>query len=374
MKTTTMGIIFANIYASSLGDLTNKRTMASLPYGGRYRQIDFALSNMTNSGIRHIGIVTKHNYKSLMNHIGSGQEWDLNLEEGGLQYLTPFSQGHSGSYRGKLEALNSSIDFFKFSDEEYVILSDSAVLCAADLKKILESHIESGADITVTVKSGVANGVKQLDMAVKLGKDNEVTDIAVDYCASEEYMASMGIYVMKREYLVRGVIEAVAHARYHFERDLVMYNFAKCGAKINAYKFDGVVLFNESTREFFKNNLSLLEPEIRHGLFRQENLTIYTTVRNEVPSYYGESSEIDNCIVADGCNLEGKAEHSVLFRGVSLGKDVKVRNCVIMQDCQIGEGAELEYVILDKNVVVSPGKKLYGTMEHPLIFKRGETV
>ena len=374
MKTTTLGIIFANIYASSLGELTNKRTMASLPYGGRYRQIDFSLSNMTNSGIRHIGIITKHNYHSLINHIGSGQEWDLNLEEGGLQYLTPFSQGHSGSYRGKLEALNSSVDFFNYTDEEYVILSDSAVLCAADLQDILESHIESGADITVTAKKGVANGKKQLDMALKLNEKGEVEDIAVDYCAPENYLASMGIFVMRRDYLVREVTEAVAHDRYHFERDLVMHNFAKHGAKINVYEFGGVALFNESTQEFFRNSLKLLEPEIRHGLFNQDNLTIYTTVRNEVPSYYGVDSQIDNCIVADGCNLEGEAEHSVLFRGVTLGKDAKVRNCVIMQDCQIGEGAELECVILDKNVVVSPGKKLYGTMEHPLVFKRGETV
>lgn len=374
MKTTTMGIIFANIYASSLGELTNKRTMASLPYGGRYRQIDFSLSNMTNSGIRHIGIVTKHNYQSLMNHIGSGQEWDLNLEEGGLQYLTPFAQGHSGSYRGKLEALSSAVDFFTYSSEEYVILSDSAVLCAADLRAIMDSHIASGADITITAKAGIANGKKQLDMALKMDGNNQVTDIAVDYCAPEGYLASLGIFVMRRDYLVREVTEAVAHARYHFERDLVMYNFSKCGAKINVYEFQGVALFNESTQEFFQNSLMLLEPEVRHGLFHVENCTIYTTVRNEVPSYYGVDSEIDNCIVADGCNLEGEAEHSVLFRGVTLGKNAKVRNCVIMQDCEIGEGAELECVILDKNVTVSPGKKLFGTMEHPLVFKRGETV
>ncbi len=374
MKTTTMGIIFANIYASSLGELTNKRTMASLPYGGRYRQIDFSLSNMTNSGIRHIGIITKHNYQSLMNHIGSGQEWDLNLEEGGLQYLTPFAQGHSGSYRGKLEALNSAIDFFTYSNEEYVVLSDSAVLCAVDLREILEAHINSGAEITAVVKEGIANGKKQLDMAVKVNKENQVTDIAVDYCAPEDYLASMGIFVMRRDYLIKEVTEAVAHNRYHFERDLVMYNFAENGAKINIYKFQGVALFNESTAEFFRNSLKLLKPEVRHGLFNRSNRTIYTTVRNEVPSYYGEESEIDDCIVADGCNLEGKADHSVLFRGVKLGKGAQVRNCVIMQDCEIGEGAELECVVLDKQVVISPGKKLYGTMEHPLVLKRGETV
>ena len=149
---TTMGIIFANIYDSSLGELTNKRTMASLPYGGRYRQIDFSLSNMTNSAIRHIGIITKYNYQSLMNHIGSGQEWDLELGEGGLEFLTPFAMGHNGSYRGKLEALDSAMNFLKISTEEYVVLADSGVLCAINLEKIVEAHAASGADVTVVVK------------------------------------------------------------------------------------------------------------------------------------------------------------------------------------------------------------------------------
>ncbi len=374
MKTTIMGIIFANIYASSLGELTNKRTMASLPYGGRYRQIDFSLSNMTNSGIRHIGIITKHNYQSLMNHIGSGMEWDLNLGEGGLEYLTPYAQGHTGSYRGKLDALNSAMNFFRYATDDYVVLSDSAVLCAADLREVVDAHIASGADVTVVAKEGVANGKKQLDLAMKLDETGKVKDVAVDYCADKDYVASMGIFVMSREYLIHEVTEAVAHNYYHFERDLVMRNFAENGAKINPYIFRGVALFNESTAEFYHNNLMLIDPEIRHGLFNRPGFAIYTTVRNEVPSYYGDASEIDDCIVADGCTLEGKAERSVLFRGVKLGKNAQVRNSVIMQGCQIGEGAELECVILDKDVVVSPGKKLYGTMEHPLILNRGEIV
>ena len=188
---TTMGIIFANIYDSSLGELTNKRTMASLPYGGRYRQIDFSLSNMTNSAIRHIGIITKYNYQSLMNHIGSGQEWDLELGEGGLEFLTPFAMGHNGSYRGKLEALDSAMNFLKISTEEYVVLADSGVLCAINLEKIVEAHAASGADVTVVVKDGICNGQKQLDLAVKVDADDRVTDVAVDYCAGEQYLASM---------------------------------------------------------------------------------------------------------------------------------------------------------------------------------------
>lgn len=370
----TMGLIFANIYDSSLGELTNKRTMASLPYAGRYRQIDFPLSNMTNAGIRHIGIITKYNYQSLMNHISSGQEWDLDLGEGGLEFLTPYAMGHNGSYRGKLEAIDSASDFLKNSKEDYVILSDSSVICAMDFNEVVRRHVESGADVSVIVKAGVCNGEKQLDMAVKADEDGTVTDIACDYRAESGYLASMGIFVISRELLIREATNAVAHNRYHFERDLVMHGFAETGMKIKAHTFEGVALFNESPTEFFRNNLALLDPQIRHGLFGRPNLTIYTRVRDEVPAYYGEHSEIDDCIVADGCKLEGNADHSVLFRGVQLCKNANVKNCVILQDCVIGEGVELEYVILDKEVVIHAGAVFRGTPNHPMIFKKGEIV
>lgn len=369
-----MGIIFANIYDSSLGELTNKRTMASLPYGGRYRQIDFSLSNMTNSGIRHIGIITKYNYQSLMNHVGSGQEWDLELEEGGLEFLTPFAMGHNGSYRGKLEAINSAMAFLEAAKEEYVVLADSGVLCAIDFNEVVEAHIASGADVTAVVKDGIGNGKKQLDLAVRVDENNRVTDVAVDYCAGSNYLASMGIYVLSREFLMRESTEAVAHSRYHFERDLVMHGFAELGMKLNAFRFNGVALFNESTAEFYHNSLALLDPEVRHGLFGRPNRTIYTKVRDEVPAYYGAHSDIDDCIVADGCTLEGAAKNSVLFRSVSLGEGAQITDSVIMQNCVIGAGAVLDCVILDKEVVVRPGAKLKGTKDHPLVFKRGEIV
>lgn len=371
---TALGIIFASIYDNHLGDLTDKRTMASVPYGGRYRQIDFALSNMTNSGIRHIGIITKHNYKSLMNHIGSGQEWDLDLEEGGLEFLTPFALDHNGVYRGKLDAINSAMNFLAISQEEYVVLADSAILCAIDFRDVIKSHIESGADVTAVVKDGVSDGKKLIELGIRVDAENKVKDILVETNADSRYLASMGIFVMRREALMQAVAQAVAHDRYHFERDIVLHGFNDCNQTINVYCFDEVALFNESLSEFYKNNMALLDTEVRQGLFKRPNLTIYTKVRDEVPSSYGENSEIDNCIVADGCVLCGKAENTVLFRGVKLEENAFVRDSIIMQGTVIGEGADLNCVILDKDVVVRPGKKLCGTKEHPIVLKRGEIV
>lgn len=368
-----MGIIFANIYDSSLGELTNKRTIASLPYGGRYRQIDFTLSNMSNSGIRHIGIITKYNYQSLMNHIGSGQEWDLDLEDGGLEYLTPFAMGHNGSYRGKIEALNSAIKYLENALEDYVVLADSNVLCNIDLEKVLQNHVDSGRDVTVVVKEGIANGVKQLDLGIKLDKKGQVADMAVDYCAKPDYLASMGIFVISRELLIFFVKESVARSRYRFERDFLLKQFNDKNLTVNVYLFPGVAMFNESTQEYYRNNLALTDPETRHALFRGDRI-IYTKVRDRVPSYFGEHARIDDCMVADGCVLEGSAEHSVLFRQVRLEEDARVQHCVIMNDCTIGAGAELACAILDKDVVVRPGVRLVGTMENPIVVKRGEVV
>ena len=368
---TTMGIIFANIYDSSLGDLTNKRTMASLPYGGRYRQVDFSLSNMTNSGIRHIGIITKNNYQSLMNHIGSGQEWNLELMEGGLEYLTPFSTGNNARYRGKLEALHTAMSFLEFSKEEYVVLVDSGVLCAMDFRPVVQAHVRSGADVTVVVKKGVCNGEKQLDLAVLEDENGRIVDVVCDHCPDENYIAGMGIFVMRRDYLMQQVADAVAHCQYRLEREFLVPKFHSKKLTMNAFHFDGVALYNESTKEFFDNSMALLKPEVRKGLFGNPDLTIYTKVRDEVPSYYGEDAEINDCIVADGCKLEGEAERCILFRGVQLGKGAEVKDSIIMQDTVIGEGAQLKYVILDKDVTVPAGAKFKGTKNHPYVVKRG---
>ena len=328
---------------------------------------------MSNSGIRHIGVITKYNYQSLMNHIGSGQEWDLDLEEGGLEYLTPFALGHNGSYRGKLEALNSAMVFLENSLEEYVILADSNVLCNIDLEKVLERHVASGKDITVVVKEGIANGTKQLDLGIRLDEQGQLADVAVDYCAGPEYLASMGIFVISRELLIYFVKESVARSRYRFERDFLLKQFNDKNLTVGVYSFEGVAMFNESTLEYYRNNLALTDYDTRHNLFRTDR-NIYTKVRDRVPTTYGENAQIGDCIVADGCQLDGEAEHSVFFRQVRLGEGAQVKNCVIMNDCSIGAGAELYCAILDKDVVVRPGVRLIGTPENPMIVKRGEIV
>ena len=365
-----MGIIFTN--DATMGELTNKRTMASIPFGGRYRQVDWALSNLSCAGIRHIGIISRHSYQSLMNHIGDGEEWGLELEEGGLEFLTPYAQSTVGTYRGKLESLNNAMDFLEYGDDDYVVMIDSAVLSNVDLVDVVNAHVASGKDVTVVCKSGIANGEKQLDLALKVD-NGEVSDMVVNYVADKDYLASMDIFVASKSWLIKQVKEMIARDKFHMDRDLVMGGWQHGVVSVNVYEFGGIAMFNESVEEYFQNSMALLKKDVRDNIFNGCH-PIYTKVRDRVPTYYGEDCEIEDSLIADGCFLDGEVEESILFREVTVGKDAEVENCILFNDAVIGEGAELKYCILDKNVTVTPGAKLIGTKKNPIIVKRGETV
>ena len=324
----TMGIIFSNIYDNNMGELTAMRTSASIPFGSRYRQVDFVLSNMANSGIKSIGIITKYNYQSLMDHLGNCEEWDLKLGDG-VRFLPPYATGHTGAYHGKLEALQTAMPVLERSDADYVVLSDTTVLCAINFRLVVEEHIRSGCDITVIAKAGIAN--------------------------------------------IEIIRESVPRGKYHLERDYLLPQYNEGKLKIHVYPFHNVVMFNDSTVEYYKNSMRLLDEDVRHGLYRSE-VPIYTKVRDAVPTLYGENGRTPNCLVADGCHLFGCAENSIIFREVEIEEGAEVRDCVVMQGAKIGAGANIQYAILDKNVAVRPGTRLLGTPEHPLIINKGAIV
>ena len=366
-----MGIIFAN--DATTGVLTEKRTMASLPFGARYRQVDFALSNLSCAGVRHIGIISRHSYQSLMHHVGSGEEWGLELGEGGLEFLTPYAQSTQDVYRGKLDSLKAAEDFLTFGDDEYVVLIDSAVVSNFDLNAVIAAHIASGKDVTVVTKSGICNGVKDIDLALKLNDAGEIVDIVCDCKASENYLASMDIFVASKPWLINMVQQAAAHGKSHLDRDLIMGGWQDGSVSLNVYAFEGVALFNESELEYYINTLALLKKDIRADVFGGAH-PIWTKVRDRVPCYYGEEVKMENVLVADGCILEGEVEDSVLFRQVTVEEGAEVEDCIILNDCVIGKDAKVKYAILDKDVIVTPGAELCGTKNNPVIVKKGQIV
>ena len=366
-----MGIIFSN--DATIGTLIEKRTMASLPFGARYRQVDFALSNLTCAGVRHIGIISRHSYQSLMHHVGSGEEWGLELGEGGLEFLTPYAQSKQDVYRGKLDSLNTAMDFLTFGDDDYVVMIDSAVVSNFDLNAVIAAHVASGKDITVVTKAGICNGEKNIDLALKLNENGEIADIVCDTKASADYMASMDIFVVSKSWLIAQVEDAAAHGKSHLDRDLIMGGWQSGAVSINTYAFEGVALFNESEEEYYVNTLSLLKKDVRADVFGGAH-PVWTKVRDRVPCYYGEDVKMENVLVADGCILEGEVEDSVLFRQVTIEEGAEVENAIIMNDCVIGKDAVVKYAILDKEVTVTAGAKLCGTKNNPIIVKKGQTV
>ena len=368
-----MGIIFSNVYDSSMGELTGHRTSAAIPFGGRYRQVDFALSNLSNAQIRHIAVVTKYNYESLMNHIGSCAEWDLVLEEEGIVLLPPYATGHTGVYRGKLEALYTVLPVLEQSSQKYVVLTDTSVLAAVDFTQAIRSHESSGCDITVLCKEGRCNGKREHALSIRTDEDGKPAAMAVDFAAPAEYCASMGMFVIDRQLLIQIIRNTAPYGKYHLERDVIQAEFNRGTLSVNVWKQPGVVLFNDSLQEYYENSMALLDREVRRGLFRT-NIPIYTKPRNEVLTFYGENSAVTECIVADGSRLFGSCTHSVLFREVVLEENAQVRDSVIMQGSHVGTGAVLQHVVLDKNVTVRPYTRLVGSAAHPLYIKKGATV
>lgn len=369
----SIGIIFSNIYDAPLGELTKKRTVASMPFGGRYRFVDFVLSNMANSGLTSVGIITKYNYQSLMDHLGSCSEWDLNRKNSGVYILPPFSTGTTSVYHGNLEAMENALSFLRANKAKYVIMSDTTVICNINYEDVVDSHKKSGADVTVIAASADCDDCfTESDLFVK-ENGGRVEDIAIGRLISKDWLMGMGMFVMERKKLISVIEEYVSRGRYSLEKDFIQTEFIKGKITVNVYKFEKTILRNHSIKSYFDNNLKLMDMKVHDEIFAK-GAPIYTKVRDEAPTYYHKDAKISNCIIADGCTLIGKAENSVFFRDVRLRSDAVVKNSIIMQGSQIGKNASLEYVIVDKNVKIGDNVSLKGSPEIPLIIPKGTTV
>ncbi len=368
------GIIFSNVYDTSLGDLTMHRTVASLPFGGRYRFVDFVLSNMVNSKISSIGLITKYNYQSLMDHLGSGLEWDLSRKNASFYILPPFASGITNVYRGNLEALSNAVKFLQSNKPDYVVMCDTTVICNIDYERVLKEHIKSGADVTVIANKEIAAyEADSTDLMLKTDSANRVVDLSIGQNLGEGTLTGMGMFIVERNYLISIINNYVSRGRYSFEKDFLLSQFTDGSIKINVHEFKGVVLRNHNILSYFKNNFRIMQEDIRSDIFNR-NHPIYTKVRDEAPSFYSDSSSVSECLVADGCIINGKTEGSVLFRDVSVDEGASIKNSIIMQGTKVGKGAKIENAIIDKDVTITPGAVLIGGSSSPVIVRKGETI
>jgi len=367
-----LGLVFANMHDTTLGDMTKNRTMGSVMFGGRYRLIDFPLSNMVNSGISEVGVITKSNYQSLLDHLGSAREWDLARKKGGLYILPPFGNVESTLYRGRIEALYGAMSFIKHSRAKYVVLSDCDVVTNIDYKPIVAAHIESGADITAVAHTGVYSSEDiKTSTVFNVDADKNVTSVLINPDISGTCTTSLNVFVMSMDFLIETVNDAMARGNVSFERNILQ---EKCRElKIKIYEYDNYFSKLNSPESYFKSNMALLEPENARKLFVPKR-SIYTKVSDNAPVKYDLDSKVSNSLIADGCIIEGEVENSVLFRGVKVGKGAKVKNCILMQGTVVGDNAELSYLITDKNVSICENHILTSSPQYPMYVGKGASV
>ena len=330
-----LGVIFANTYDNLVPELVAERSMASIPFGGRYRLIDFTLSSMANAGIDNVSVIVRKNYHSLMDHLGAGREWDLTRKRGGLNIVPPFAE--------------RSVDF----------------------NKLIDAHVKSGADVTMVYnRAAIPEGARSDNYTIRLDDNDRVVEIlSNDYRIGEQNLA-MNIYVIERESLIHLIHDASVRGLVYFERDILARNLKLLN--VHAYRFDGYVARVSDMKSYFDENMRLLQEGSMDALFGPA--PIYTKIRDDNPTRYLEGSSVKNSLLADGCVIEGSVENSVLFRGCKIKKGAVVKNCVLMQDTVVEPNCNVEYVVTDKNVHITEDKKLTGTDTFPVFVAKGHSV
>ncbi len=367
-----LGIIFPNMHDHNIPELVAHRTMASIPFGGRYRMIDFCLSGMASAGMQNVGVIARQNYQSLMDHLGSGREWDLSRKRGGLVVFPPYARDGSEMYNGRIEALASVMNYLEYWQEDLVIMCDCNVAYNLDFSQLINAHYAAGADITAVYEKGVIEEGMQRDNTVfSLNKNGFVNGIRLNDYRSEPQNMSLNIYVVGRRFLIDLVKDAMVRGHTRFEKDILAENLDEI--KLFGYEYCGYSGHIYDMRSYFEESLRLLERKNLEKLF-PEDMPVYTKVRDEAPVRYAIDARTSDTMVADGCIIEGEVKNCVLFRGVRIGKGAKLKDCVIMQGTEVRPGAVLENVITDKNVIIGAGQMLRGARNFPVFIAKGSHV
>ena len=364
-----IGILFAYVHEERVRELTENRVMASIPYGGRYRLVDFALSNLVNSGVNKVGVITEQNYHSLMDHLGSGKSWNLSRKREGLYLLPPFGADTSRT-GGMVASLASIHRFLKNSKEEYVLISNCDTVSNIDYRDVFRFHTEKNADVTVIYRHGTSPDTDK-NVVYTVDPEGFVRDMLIKRGSEANCNYGFGKCILRRKKLMELVDDCMSRNLYDFDRDLIQRNLKDL--RVYGYEAAGAAYTITSFRDYFEANMALMDPKVRTQLFPADR-PIYTKVRDDMPAKYGLGSSVTNSIVADGCVIDGEVENCVLFRGVKVKKGAKLKNCVIMQDCVIGEGTKLDYVVADKNVEFDMNRTMSGYQSYPVYVGKGSKV
>lgn len=360
-----MAVLSLNEDDGNIKSLTKSRPLASIPVGGRYRIIDFILSDLVNSDINNVGILTQSKTRSLIDHLGSGKPWELDRK---LKGLFIFNFDILNAYLSDIEMLGNNLEYLYRSQQEYVLLASSHMICNIDFKAAAKFFEDKGSDITIIYKRVKDGCTNFLDCSVlNLDENKKVLGVGKNIGSENSTNISMDMFIMKRELLIEIINKCIQTGFYTSLRQYIYKHIDKLN--VNAFEFSGYLQCINSITSYYKLNMDMLNPEINKELFFKNGL-IYTKVKDEAPTMHYYGSCVHNSLIANGCLIKGCVENSILARRITVGKGALVKNCIILQDCHIKENAVLENVIVDKNTIIEEGKELKGDLEHPLVIEK----
>lgn len=364
------GIIFAYQANPALRELTRHRNSASVPYGGRYRVIDFMLSNMVNAGLDDVGLIVEAGYQSLLDHVGSGKDWDLSRKHGGLRILPPFGSAEKKEhYRGRMDALGGVYSYLENIRQDYVVLANGDLAANLPLSEVFEAHLKSGADITAVCTRrhmGEPRGCTYFTV----GANGLVADVSSGPAAPLG-CESLEVYVMSRQLLFSLTDHCAAHGNFSFSGGVL--GAMASTLKVAPWFFDGYAARLQSVESYYTHSMELLSPAVRADLFAPGR-AIKTKDRSDPSTYYGPGSKCVHSLVADGCIIEGEVSDSILFRGVRVEQGARVSGCILMQGTAICREALVKYAVADKNVLINPGRMLMGHEKYPLVIAKNAVI
>jgi len=375
MNQDAFGLIFTGESNPFMRDLVMSRAVAAVPFGGRYRIIDFVLSNLVNSGIRNVGLITQKNYHSLMDHLGTGKEWDLNRKRDGLFMLPPFStKDNTGVYRGDIDAFHSVMQYVRRSSQKYMVLCGSHTVFNTTFDAIIRQHIETGADITMMYNEDprFTPEEQNRNMVMLFEEDGRtVSELEWNPRRPGSNFRSCEVMVIGKDLFEDLVEDAYSRGCIDFVREVLLPKVKEL--KYMGWRYDGYVARIDSINTYFLHSMELLGAEEANDLYNMDH-PIYTKVKDEIAAKYGQSAVVHNTVMADGCLIDGTVEDSIVFRGVTVERGAVVKNSILMQGVTVRAGASLDHVILDKNVTVNAGRVLTGYEGIPLVFRKNLTV
>ena len=364
-------ILFSDTFNyDRIGELTKNRNLASVPFGGRYRLVDFVLSSLVKARVPNVGVITRNNYSSLMDHLGSGKDWDLDRKNGGLTILTPFANNMGNIYsKNKFEALNSVKTYIRHNLPEYCILADTNIICNIDFEAMVKYHQETNADVVCLYKK---RDVYEGSTSIQVNEAGQICGSRYHGIANgEQDNFVLKVYVMKKAFLLNLIDTGITYGWEEFNRDFITKHFSTY--RIFAMEQKGYCKVLRNIQDYYQANLDLLNPEIRREIF-QSDTNILTKIKDSVPTMYGSHSQIKNSLIADGCKIDGTVENCIIFRGVNIKKGAVVKNSIIMQGAEIAENCQITNVIADKNMSLNEGVVLTGSEAFPFIISKNTKI